>query len=153
MRSFDDDVAPDESVSFTVRLETAAGAIAFVRDEALRAARESQEQLREMVEREQREAQEFFPRTVEREQREAQEQLRLMMERQRQMLRDVEAEYRRRFGRAVDDRCRWSRTRSTISARTPRRRVARRITPSRDGPHRRSSDDDPHDVVLVGALG
>jgi hypothetical protein len=90
--------------------------MASVREEALRTARESQEQLREMVVREQCEAQEFLPRMLEREQQVAREQPRLMMGASgvHKDVGGVPSSIRSSRGP-----CRWNRPRSTISVKLP----------------------------------
>jgi hypothetical protein len=125
-----DDVAPSESDESVLLIETAAGFAAAIAERQ----REANLALKEKVLRQAREPQKRLTEELARQQRQRRASVRAFRR---------SAILRHRLRRGTDT-CRWPRARGSISARAPRGRVARRLTPSRDGPHRRrrSSDDD-----------
>lgn len=160
-----DDVEPEESVPLDVRRFAADAAQSLIHQhhERLRRVREETATVREISRRvaqnSLRARQENIRRAMEqptvgeitrqvaldavRERKEqirrVQDELRQNMNRQRRETVEI---LRLRLSRPQEKSCRLNRPRSTIVVRSSRRRVARRLTPSRDGPHRRSSDDD-----------
>ena len=166
MRSFDGVEPADpgsESAVVVIRdlIPTAAGVVAEFARHVETAERAAADVVRNALEQERSEARErtlALQQEILKQAREPQNRMREELAREQREMRETFRTFRRsvvlrhRLRRAADG-CRWHQPRGSISSRAPRGRVARRLTPSRDGPHRRSNDDDPHDVVFAGALG